>query len=244
MKRQLIDSAEAFQKALAVDPNDSTTLFWAALRHCQVGAIHLCEREFDHVLMLDPLLPNALGWRARLYASAGDWATAERMSDLARDAGLRWSGNNLFWIARERGDLEAAKAHIEEVHRVFGAHLVPDAPAAFAAARVGDEQGRERARAIIDDYLAASPTRINALIPLVLVAMGEVERGLGVFADHPTTNEALFLGEVLGTRFYPDAWTSPAFPAFLRKTGIAEYWDRFGAPEQCRKDGDGDYRCE
>lgn len=37
---------------------------------------------------------------------------------------------------------------------------------------------------------------------------------------------------------------SPGFPAFLRKTGIAEYWDRFGAPEHCRKDADGDYRCD
>jgi hypothetical protein len=48
----------------------------------------------------------------------------------------------------------------------------------------------------------------------------------------------------MGTRWYPDAWTSPAFPAFLRKTGIAEYWDRFGAPKRCRKDASGDYQCQ
>jgi TolB-like protein len=242
--RRYADSADAIQRAIAIDPNDSTTLFWGALLQCLVGAIELCERELDHVLMLDPLLPNALGWRARLYISAGDSATAERMIERAREAGLSWAGIATGWIAFERGDRAAAQVQTEEVHRIFGAGLTPEAASTFAAARAGDLQAQEPSRAMIDDYLGTSPARINALVPLTLVSMGDVERGLEVFADHPTTNEALFLGEVMGTRWYPDAWTSPAFPAFLRKTGIADYWDRFGAPEQCRKDGDGDYRCE
>jgi TolB-like protein/tetratricopeptide (TPR) repeat protein len=243
-ERRFIASGEAIQKALAVDSRDSTTLFWAALLNCYVGAIDLCERELDHVLMLDPLLPNALAWRARLFASAGDLATAERMIERAREAGLRWPGLALSRIALERGDRGAAQAHMEEIHRIFGAGLTPEAAAAFAAARAGDEQARDRSRAMIDDYLVALPTRINALVPLTLISMGDVQRGLEVFSDHPTTNEALFLGEVMGTRFYRDAWASPIFPAFLRQAGIAEYWDRFGAPGHCRKDADGDYRCE
>jgi TolB-like protein/Tfp pilus assembly protein PilF len=243
-QRRFIDSAEAIQKALAIDPRDSTTLFWAALHHCYLGEIDLCERDLDHLLMLDPLLPNALAWRARLFASAGDLATAERMIERASEGGLRWPGITSSRIALERGDREAAQAHMEEIHRIFGAGLTPEGAMTFAAARAGDEQAGERALAIIDDYLAASPTRINALVPLTLVAIGEAERGLALFADHPTTNDALFLGEVMGTRFYPVAWASPAFPAFLRQAGIAPYWDRFGAPEHCRKDGDGDYRCE
>ena len=40
------------------------------------------------------------------------------------------------------------------------------------------------------------------------------------------------------------AAASPAFPEFLRKTGIAAYWDEFGAPEQCRKAENEDYLCE
>ncbi|NGX15815.1 hypothetical protein [Wenzhouxiangella sp. XN24] len=242
--RRYADSAAALQKARAIDPNDSTTLFWGALFHCPLGAIELCERELDHVLMLDPLLPNALGWRARLYASAGDLATAERMTERAREAGLRWTGMAMSRIALQRGDRAAAQAHMEEVHRIFGGDLAPEATAVFAAARTGDVQAQEQARTIIDDYLEGTTGRINALVPMTLVAMGDIERGLGVFADNPTTNDPLFLGEVLGTRWYPDVWTSPAFPAFLRKTGIADYWDRFGVPAHCRKEASGDYRCE
>jgi TolB-like protein len=243
-ERRYADSVDAIQRASAIDPNDATTLFWSALRHCQVGAIELCERGLDHVLMLDPLLPNALGWRARLYISAGDLATAEQMIERAREAGLRWAGIGSGWIALERGDRAGAQAQMEEIHRIFGAGLTPEAAMTFAAARAGDAQAQERSRALIDDYLATSPARINPLVPLTLISMGDIERGLEVFAAHPTPNEALFLGEVMGTRWYPDVWTSPAFPAFLRKTGIADYWDRFGAPERCRKDADGDYRCE
>jgi len=242
--RRYADSADAMQRALEIDPNDLTALFWRASNHCLVGTIELCERELDHVLMLDPLLPNALGWRARLYISAGDLATAERMIERSREAGLRWAGVSAGWIALERGDRATAQAQWEEVHRIFGAGLTPEAAMTLAAARAGDEQAQERSRAMIDDYLATSPARINGLVPLTLISIGDVERGLEVFAAHPTPNEALFLSEVMGTRWYPDAWTSPAFPAFLRKTGIAEYWDRFGAPERCRKDASGDYQCQ
>ena len=38
--------------------------------------------------------------------------------------------------------------------------------------------------------------------------------------------------------------SAPAFPEFLRKTGLAAYWDEFGAPEHCRKNDKGDYACE
>lgn len=242
--RRYGDSADALQRALAVDPHDSTTMLWSALHHCQLGAIGPCERELDHILTLDPLLPNGLGWRARLFASAGDWATAERMIDRAREAGLSWSLITLFRLALEQGDHEAAQAHMEAVNRIFGAGLAPEAATVFAAARTGDVQARERSLEIIEDYLSESPMRTNSLVPLTLLAIGEVERGLEVFANHPTNNDSLFLGEVMGTRFYRDAWNSPAFPAFLRRTGIADYWDRFGAPAHCRKDNDGEFRCE
>lgn len=242
--RRFVDGAEAIERAIATDPNDSTAVFWAALLHCQVGAIGRCERDLDHVLVLDPLMPNALGWRARLYVSSGDLATAEEMIERAREAGLRWAEIAWAHVALKRGDREAAQAYFEEFYSIFGFDLTPEAPAAFSAVRVGDEEASERARAIIDDYLAGSPMRINSLVPLTLLAMGEAERGLEVFADYPSNNDSMFLGEVLGTRFYPEAWASPAFPAFLQKTGIATYWDRFGAPAHCRKDADGNYRCE
>jgi TolB-like protein/Tfp pilus assembly protein PilF len=232
------------QRALELDPADATTNFWHALMHCLTGHIAPCERGLDRTLQIDPLLPNALGWRSRLLVSSGDLPAAQRMVERAREAGLRWPSITLSWIALKRGDLAEARKQTLDTNTTFSAGLVPEAAAAFAAARVGDADAVAQTVRIIDDYLASAPPRVNALVPLTLIRIGQVERGLALFADRLTSNEALFLGEVLGTRLYLEAWASPAFPDFLRKTGIAAYWDEFGAPEHCRKGAGGDYRCE
>ncbi len=234
----------ALQRALELDADDPSTSFWSASQHCVTGHIAACERALDRTLQIDPLLPNALSWRSRLLVSAGDLPAAQRMNERARNVGLRWPGMTLSWIALKRGDLPEARKQSMDLNTAFAAGLAPEAAAAFAAASVGDAEGIAQSARIIDDYLAAGPSRINALVPLTLIRMGEVERGLTLFADRLTSNDALFLGEVLGTRLYPEVWASPAFPEFLRKTGIAAYWDEFGAPEHCRKLANGDYRCE
>ncbi len=232
------------QRALELDPADATTNFWHALMHCLTGHIAPCERGLDRTLQIDPLLPNALGWRSRLLVSAGDLQAAQRMIERAREVGLRWPSITLSWIALKRGDLAEARAQTLDTNTTFTAGLVPEAAATFAAARVGDADAVTQSLRIIDDYLTSTPPRVNALVPLTLIRIGQVERGLALFADRVTSNEALFLGEVLGTRLYPEAWASPAFPEFLRKTGIAAFWDEFGAPEHCRRETGGDYRCE
>ena len=122
--------------------------------------------------------------------------------------------------------------------------MPPGAGELIADARVGDADARARALRMFDDYLLDPPARISALIPWTLVLLGDVDRGLTTFADHPTSNDVWFLGDVMGTRLIPEVWTSPVLPEFLRKTGIAAYWDEFGAPEHCRKDAGGDYRCK
>lgn len=235
---------EAFAEALRLDFRDPSANLWYALFLCNLGYIAECEQGLDRTLAIDPLLPQALGWRARLYVSAGDLPAAERMAALAREVGLSWIGIHYAWIALARGDLEAARAATAEFVSAFGTGLPPEAVEAFAGARVGDPVAIEQARRIIEAHLAARPARINALVPLTLLRMGEVERGLDVFAKGPTSFDAVFLGEVLGTRLVPQAWASPAFPAFLRRTGIAAYWDEFGPPAHCRKLDNGDYRCE
>lgn len=243
-RREFAAARRAHAEALRLDANDPTANLWYSLSQCYLGYIAQCEQGLDRTLAIDPLLPNALGWRARLYVSAGDLPAAERMAALAREVGLRWIGIPYAWIALARGDLEAARTATADTNAVFGAGLPPEAAETFAGARVGDPGAIEQAKAIIDAHLAAGPARINALVPLTLLRMGEVERGLDMFANHSTSNDPAFLGEVLGTRLVPQARASPAFPDFLRDTGVAAYWDEFGPPAHCRKLDNGDYRCE
>ena len=243
-RREFAAARKAFSEALRLDASDPTANLWDALSQCYLGYIAQCEQRLDRTLAIDPLLPNALGWRARLHVSAGDVEAAERTVALAGEVGLRWTGISSAWIALARGDTEAARTATADTNAVFGAGLPSEAAMAFAGARVGDPGATEQAQRIIDAHLAARPSRINALVPLTLIRIGEIERGLDVFAGGLTSNDPLLLGEVMGTRLVTQAWASPAFPAFLRDTGIAAYWDEFGPPDHCRKLDNGDYRCE
>ncbi len=155
----------------------------------------------------------------------------------APGGGLRAGWAVESWIALERGDVAEARAQTLNMVSMVGLGLPPGAGELIAGARVGDADARAQAPQMIDDYLVGPPERISVLIPWTLVIIGEVDRGLTTFADHPTSNDAVFLGDFVGARLVPEVRASPVFPEFLRKTGIAAYWDEFGAPEHCRKDG-------
>lgn len=243
--REYANARAALTRALQLDPGDATANLWFALLHCQTGYITECERGLDGTLEIDPLLPNALNWRARLWVSAGDVDKAERMIARAREVGLGWPGGvTQAWISRKRGDLPSARKYSLEVYQALAAGLAPNLAADFAAASYGDAQAIARSKAAIDDYLADGPSTITPLVPMVLIRISEIERALQVFAGHRTSNDPAFLGDTLGTRLNPEVWASPGFPEFLRKTGIAAYWDEIGPPSHCRKAANGDYRCQ
>ncbi len=235
---------KALDESLRLEPKDPTANFWQATFYCQLGYIERCEAGLDQTLAIDPLLPNALAWRARLWVSSGDVQAAEAMSNRARDLGLSWSAMSMVWVAFGRGDLARARAETEALLAANSVDAVADAAKAIAAARVGDVESRVEALRIIDQYLADTPPPIGSIIPLALVWLGEVDRGLGLMDSVSSRNSVVFTTEVLGTRLYPQVWASPAFPDFLRRNGIAAYWDEFGPPPHCTKNATGDYRCE
>jgi TolB-like protein/Tfp pilus assembly protein PilF len=242
--RRYGEAHRALERALQLDADDVTANFWSALLRCNTGHIARCESGLDRTLALDPLLPNALNWRARMLVSKGDLASADRMLERARGVGLRAAFVVESWIALKRGDLAEVKTQAVNMVNAVGVGLPAGAGELIADARLGDADARARALRMIDGYLRDHPASISVVVPWTLVVIGEVDRGLATFADHPTANDAIFLGDFMGTRLVPEVYASPAFPGFLRKTGIAAYWDEFGAPEQCRKDANGDYRCE
>jgi TolB-like protein/Tfp pilus assembly protein PilF len=242
--RRYGEAHSAYERALQLDAGDVTANFWSALLQCSTGHIARCESGLDRTLAIDPLLPNALNWRARMLVSKGDLASADRMMERARGVGLQAGWVVEGWIALKRGNLVEAKTQAVNMVNAVGVGLPAGAGELIADARVGDTDARARALRMIDGYLRDPPASISVVVPWTLVVIGEVDRGLATFADHPTANDAIFLGDFMGTRLVPGVYASPAFPGFLRKTNIAAYWDAFGAPEHCRRLTNGDYRCE
>ncbi len=234
----------AFERALVLDATDITVNFWLALLQCTTGYIARCESGLDRTLAIDPLLPNALNWRARMLLAKGDLASAERMIERARTVGWQSGWNVESLLALKRGDLANARTRMVAMVSAVGVGLPPGAAEWISDARLGNADARAKTLRMIDHYLVDPPAPINVMIPWTLVIIGEVDRGLTTFADHPTSNDVWFLGDFLPIRRVPDVWASPVFPEFLRKTGIAAYWDELGPPEQCRKVASGDYHCE
>jgi tetratricopeptide (TPR) repeat protein len=242
--RRYGEARVALDRALKLDASDVTANFWSALLDCNTGRIARCESGLDRTLEIDPLLPNALAWRAQRVVSEDDLESAERLMARARGAGLQARSWAESWIAFKRGDLAKTRALTQHMVSTFGIGLPLGATEWIADARAGEADARARALTMIDDYLRDPPEPIIPMIPWTLVIIGEVDRGLTTFADHHTSNDAVFLGDFMGTRLVPEVWASPVFPEFLRKTGIAAYWDEYGAPEHCEKLANGDYRCE
>ncbi|MBP7625160.1 MAG: hypothetical protein KA763_14425, partial [Xanthomonadales bacterium] len=66
---------------------------------------------------------------------------------------------------------------------------------------------------------------------------------LALLQDRPTTNDGLVMGELFGAPL-AEVRRLPEFAEFLRRFGLASYWDEVGPPDQCHKDARGDYVCE
>ena len=71
--REYLQARPAFERALELEPNDATANLWSSLNYCQTGYISKCEQGLDRTLQIEPLLPNALNWRARLWFQRAIW---------------------------------------------------------------------------------------------------------------------------------------------------------------------------
>ena len=241
-QRRYIDEREAFTRALALDANDTNALFWYATSLIEVGYTRQGAQVLDRVLKIDPLLPNALGWRGAAYFYAGDVGQAERLMQLARDTGLAHAGLQLSMVAAKRGDRNEAARQLADGFRALDTGMSAGAPEILAAGVHGDAAARTRALALIDDYLANKPARISGAVPHVLIKLGKPALALRLVQDRPTANDSMSF-PLLWSPFGRDARRLPAFTEFTKRSGLTRLWDAYGAPDLCRRTGAGEYAC-
>ena len=195
------------------------------------------------------MLPNALYWRGFQSLYAGDKAAAEREFTRAKDLGLSFADNGLAALARSLGDYAKARELVlpflldnpENMaclkDAASSAHIFLDGCIG------GDAPGRAKALAIIDGCLASKPVVVPLLVPHGLMRMGLPARALEAMAPGPVTDEAGLFVYLWG----PDGRDTrrlPEFAQFLRKSGLADLWDSYGAPDACHKNAAGDYFCD
>ena len=241
-ERRFTDAREALEHALRLEPNDVTALLWQGVILVSTGYREAGYAAFDRALAIDPLLPNALNWRARGYEDAGDLDTAERLLDRAETTGFALGGISRSRLLQARGERDAAVEQLAIGFDFFARDFPPGTARIFARALFGDAQAKAEALAAIDAHLATSPEVVNVLAPYTLIRIGEVERGLALAARGPTSNDALLFGDLLHSE-QSAVFRTPGFAAFIEASGLGALWNAVGAPDQCRAVGDGRWEC-
>ncbi|MEO6171828.1 MAG: hypothetical protein ABIP02_01795, partial [Arenimonas sp.] len=242
-RRRFLESDEAFSRALKLDPNDVTANFWQATQLINTGYMREGTAALDRTLALDPLLPNALLWRARMSVFDGDLENADSLLKSATEVGHVFVGIGQTKLDMARGDKVAAINSLTKgLAGYFTSHFPPESAALFARSCYGDADAKKKTMALIDDYLATKPEYMAGVVPYVLMRSGEVGKGLKITQDKPTANDSMALSEMF--RKNSEVKGVPEFPEFARRSGLATLWDAKGPPDNCRKNDKGDYVCE
>lgn len=195
------------------------------------------------MLAIDPILPNALMWRAMGKLDAGDLDGADHLMLRASDLGLAFAGLGISAVADARGrNQEAAEALLPPL-RAVTRDFPPGSAELLVRGFYGDAEARAKALAVVDAYLTTRPAVVSGIAPYALLRLGQLERGLALFQAAPTKNDAMVFNLLWGPEGRA-ARALPAFGEFARKAGLADYWERHGAPDLCHRVAPREYRCD
>lgn len=242
-RRRFAEARAAFEHALELDDKDTTSTFWFAADLVITGYRSKGNALIDRLLAIDPMLPTALLWRGMSYAYDGDIADAERLLKRAADAKLAFAGLGLSLVAETRQQQAEAITHLATAFQALDTALPQQSADVLARGILGDGQARAAALAMIDDYIESKPELISGVVTYSLIRMGEPARAIAIVQDRPTSNDAVFMA-LLWSPYGHAVRILPEFPEFARRFGLAEVWDKYGAPEGCRRIAARDYVCE
>jgi len=247
--RHYTDARVAMDSALAREPNDASVIFYDAQLLINTGYTRRGIERLDRALAIDPLLPNALHWRAQQFLFAGDTDMAERLWKRAEQAGLFYADAGFSQVAKARGDFATARSlTTSRMLANPGAIVCLKAPAQSLpiyvdGANGGDAAARTKALSVIDECIAAKPDKMPIWVPLGLRELGQPERALQTLAQGPTYDDAGVLNYFWNPK-WQDVRHLPGFPEFARNIGFAALWDKYGPPDLCHKNNSGDYVCD
>jgi TolB-like protein len=242
-RRRYVEERDQYRRALELDSDDVTANFWSALSLVVEGYGRLGTAALDRTLAIDPAMPNAVMWRANQYIHAGDLDAGERLMRRAADLGLAHVGLGLATVADLRGDRPGGIRQLGGALRVLAGDLPLGSADLIARGAFGEEGARAQGLAAVEAYLASKPAAVAGVAPYALIRLGQPRRALEVLSSAPCGNEALVFGTIWSS-YGRDVRALPEFSDFVRKIGLADLWERHGAPDLCRKAADGRWICD
>jgi len=248
-QRHYLEARTVMDRARALEPDDASVNLYDGQLLIVTGYTRRGIARLDRALAIDPLLPNALHWRATQYLDAGDLNAAERMWQRASEIGLSFANLGVADIAAARGDYPKARALILPYMLDNRNSDCLKSPAASAQVFLagdfgGDAQARAKALAVVDECLEAKPADVPYWVVEGLLDLDQPQQALRVIAQaqDPTDGGSGTFVRLWGPHGR-NARRLPEFSAFARKVGFAALWDKYGPPDDCHKNAAGDYVC-
>jgi tetratricopeptide (TPR) repeat protein len=219
-----------------------TSNFWFATALGQAGYGRARAARLERVLELDPLMPNALNHYGNVLERQGDLGRARATLERAKELGAANTDIYLWMVSLRQGRTTEARAELERAIDTFGANLPMGTSATIAAGVIEEGDARARALALVRSLVAQPDYADSGILAYALSLLGAPDEALAIIAKQPMNSSAW--GDGIWGSTGQAARNSPAFPEFARRVGYAALWDQYGPPDFCRKDANGDYRCE
>jgi TolB-like protein/tetratricopeptide (TPR) repeat protein len=226
---------EDFRRALKHAPNDPNLHQWYSQQLAAVGKPELALEAVLQAKALDVLSPTINQRLAVVYQWVDEDEKAYQQFELARELGLGPRANPESYVIQllRRGDYATARELLLDLQRAFRRASQWVGP--FIAA-LEDPAARPDA---LDALRAVADERQISVKYLqgALVYLGDADGALEVAFE--LLNEPLdFEVEFLFARENAIVRQHPRFGELVRAIGLDEYWDTYGWPDFCDRDGD------
>jgi adenylate cyclase len=223
------------ERALQGDPNNANTWTWRGLGLIEAGHLRGALASFERARELDPLSGIHIGWIGAAHLYRGEWRAAEE--NLQRAHALGWRGPASFLRlklalagAPDTAPASRLEDWLRDDGRIAAAHQ--DTHRQVAAA-LDDPAQRDAAHDAVAAAVRAWPendwTQLYLLLGLADEAVAEALR------PKPLSGQILLL--MMWSAIDRPFREHPRFMELAERDGLLAFWERYGDPDFCRREG-------
>jgi TolB-like protein/Tfp pilus assembly protein PilF len=229
LENDWIKAESHYRQAIQLEPNNSTGYLWYAEHLVSVGHLGASLTNALKAVKLDPFNAGANAVAGHVSAVNGDRTNAEKYLKAAIDLGHPWAIYDLATLRIDAGDLDAAERAVETEISTVG-QLQREAIARHVAALRNPDDAESWFAWVLDNF----PENATAMV-MDNMRLGRADEAIEALASiRPVANEwSLFWLPVA-----EPIRRHPGFADMLQRHGLTAYWDEYGWPDLCSRDGD------
>jgi TolB-like protein/tetratricopeptide (TPR) repeat protein len=227
-QRRYTEMVGAFDRALQLDANDPTALFWASNALFSMGRRSAGEALVDRVLKSDPLHPVALWYKGFLSQNRGDADAATQFARRCDAFGYRLCRVILSLVDAQRGDMTAGADDFAVGWGTVNSDFKTQDLVAIFRGIYGDAKARAAAVATVNAHVS------DPLAPIMFIHLYQPERSFAAYDQYGSgLSDSYFNWLWASTEWSRYARQHPAFQTFAGRNGMVDYWKKFGWPDMC-----------